>query len=68
MPRTEMISDHEARVTVDGKSFTRTLSKVMMTRKGANGEAIAEMSHRPPGSRHVHPQVVVQYSVMGVST
>jgi predicted TIM-barrel fold metal-dependent hydrolase len=52
MPRTEMIGENEERVTVDGKSFTRILSKVM-TRKGANGETIAEMSHRPPGSRDV---------------
>ena len=27
MPRTEMISENEERVTVDGKSFTRSLPK-----------------------------------------
>jgi predicted TIM-barrel fold metal-dependent hydrolase len=52
MPRTEMISEDEERVTVDGKSFTRPLPKVM-TAKGATGETIAEMSHRPPGARDV---------------
>src|SRR4051794_19803279 len=40
MPRTEMISDTEERVTVDGKSFTRALPKIM-TAKGATGETIA---------------------------
>ena len=29
MPRTERISDNEERVTVDGKSFTRPLPKIM---------------------------------------
>lgn len=50
MPRTEMISDDEELVTVDGKSFTRMVPK-LMTAKGATGETIVEMSHRPPGSR-----------------
>ncbi|CAB4365604.1 MAG: amidohydrolase family protein [Actinobacteria bacterium] len=50
MPRTEMISDSEELVTVDGKSFTRKVPKIM-TAKGATGESIVEMSHRPPGSR-----------------
>jgi predicted TIM-barrel fold metal-dependent hydrolase len=52
MPRTERISDHEERVTVDGKSFTRELPKIL-TAKGATGETIAEMSFRPPGARDV---------------
>lgn len=52
MPRTERISDHEERVTVDGKSFTRDLPKIM-TAKGATGETIEQMSHRPPGARDV---------------
>ena len=52
MPRTERIADTEERVTVDGKSFTRKLPKIM-TAKGATGETIAEMSHRPPGARDV---------------
>jgi predicted TIM-barrel fold metal-dependent hydrolase len=50
MPRTEMIADDEERVTVDGKSFTRKLPKLFIS-KGATGETIVEMSHRPPGSR-----------------
>lgn len=50
MPRTERISDSEERVTVDGKSFTRPLPKIM-TVKGSTGETIAEISARPPGAR-----------------
>ena len=50
MPQTEMISETEERVTVDGKSFTRVVPKIF-TAKGATGETIAEMSSRPPGSR-----------------
>jgi predicted TIM-barrel fold metal-dependent hydrolase len=57
MPRTEMVSDNEERVTVDGRSFTRTLPKVM-TAKGATGETIAEMSHRPPGARDVRQRLL----------
>jgi predicted TIM-barrel fold metal-dependent hydrolase len=56
MPRTEMISDTEERVTVDGKSFTRAVPKIF-TAKGSTGETIAEMSHRPPGSRDVHQRL-----------
>jgi predicted TIM-barrel fold metal-dependent hydrolase len=52
MPWIEMIADDEERVHVDGKSFTRPLPKIM-TAKGATGETIAEMSHRPPGARDV---------------
>jgi predicted TIM-barrel fold metal-dependent hydrolase len=53
MPRTEMIAEDEELVTVDGKSFTRKVPKVF-TSKGSTGETIAEMSHRPPGSRDVN--------------
>ncbi len=53
MPRTSMIGDDEELVEVDGKSFTRKLPKIM-TAKGATGETIIEMSHRPPGSRDVN--------------
>ena len=53
MPRTERISENEERVTVDGKSFVRALPK-LLTAKSATGETIAELSHRPPGSRHVN--------------
>ena len=40
MPRTEMISETEERVTVDGKSFTRRVPKIA-TAKGATGETRA---------------------------
>jgi predicted TIM-barrel fold metal-dependent hydrolase len=53
MPRTRMISDEEELVEVDGKSFTRRIPKIM-TAKGETGETIAEMSHRPPGSRDLN--------------
>jgi predicted TIM-barrel fold metal-dependent hydrolase len=52
MPRTERLSETEERVTVDGKSFTRPLPKIL-TAKGATGETIAELSHRPPGARDI---------------
>ena len=52
MPRVERISDDEERVHVDGKSFVRTLPKIMKA-KGATGHTIAELSHRPPGSRDI---------------
>jgi predicted TIM-barrel fold metal-dependent hydrolase len=52
MPRTRMISEDEELVEVDGKSFTRRLPKTMVA-KGATGETIVEMAHRPPGSRDV---------------
>ncbi len=52
MPRTRMISEDEELVEVDGKSFTRNVPRIM-TVKGATGETIVEMSHRPPGSRDV---------------
>ena len=48
MPRTELVGENEELVTVDGKSFRRQLPKIV-TAKGATGETIAEMSHRPPG-------------------
>jgi predicted TIM-barrel fold metal-dependent hydrolase len=52
MPRTERLSETEERVTVDGKSFTRALPKIEVA-KGASGETIMEMSHRPPGARDI---------------
>jgi predicted TIM-barrel fold metal-dependent hydrolase len=52
MPRTQMIGDAEELVEVDGKRFTRPVPKIF-TAKGATGETIAEMSHRPPGARDV---------------
>lgn len=52
MPKTRMISEDVEVVEVDGKRFTRKLPKVMSA-KGATGETIAQMSHRPPGSRDV---------------
>jgi predicted TIM-barrel fold metal-dependent hydrolase len=56
MPRSEKISDDEEIVHVDGRSFRRPLPKVM-TKKGASGETIEEMSHRPPGARDVHARL-----------
>jgi predicted TIM-barrel fold metal-dependent hydrolase len=56
MPRTEMISESEERVTVDGKSFTRRVPRIA-TAKGATGETIVEMSHRPPGARDVRKRL-----------
>ncbi|MCB0997253.1 MAG: amidohydrolase [Acidimicrobiales bacterium] len=53
MPRVEAISDTEERVHVDGRSFTRQIPKIMLA-KGRTGETIAELSHRPPGSRDLH--------------
>ena len=53
MPQTEMLSDTEERVTVDGKSFTRPVPK-MMTAKGTTGETIGQLSQRPPGSRDIN--------------
>ena len=52
MPRTELIGEGEERVTVDGKSFTRSIPRIA-TARGATGETIVEMSHRPPGARDV---------------
>jgi hypothetical protein len=52
MPRTEKISDHEERVTVDGRSFTRAIPKIMRA-KGSTGETIAQLEFRPAGSRDV---------------
>jgi len=53
MPQTEMISETEERVTVDGKTFTRAVPKIM-TAKGSTGETISELSARPPGSRDIN--------------
>ena len=53
MPRTEMISDSQELVTVDGKSFTRKVPK-LFTAKGSTGETISELSQRPPGSRDIN--------------
>jgi predicted TIM-barrel fold metal-dependent hydrolase len=56
MPWTEQIADDEERVHVDGRSFTRKLPKIM-TAKGATGETIADLSHRPPGARDVRKRL-----------
>jgi predicted TIM-barrel fold metal-dependent hydrolase len=56
MPRAEMIGEDEERVTVDGKSFTRKLPKVM-TARGETGETITELSSRPPGARDVRKRL-----------
>jgi predicted TIM-barrel fold metal-dependent hydrolase len=57
MPRTELVGDDEEIVHVDGRSFRRKLPK-LMTKKGATGETIEEMSHRPPGARDVQARLV----------
>jgi predicted TIM-barrel fold metal-dependent hydrolase len=57
MPRTERVGEDEEIVHVDGRSFRRKLPK-LMTKKGATGETIAEMAHRPPGARDVHARLV----------
>ena len=56
MPRIEQINDDEERVHVDGKSFVRPLPKIMKV-KGSTGLTIAELSHRPPGSRDIHARL-----------
>ena len=50
MPRSEKVDDNEEIVHVDGKSFRRQLPKVV-TKKGADGQTIGELSVRPPGAR-----------------
>jgi hypothetical protein len=57
MPRIERINEDEERVHVDGKSFVRALPKIMKA-KGSTGLTIAELSHRPPGSRDIHARLV----------
>ena len=57
MPKTVRISEREEMVTVDGKSFTRPLPKIM-TKKGSTGETISEISQRPPGSRDLKLRLV----------
>ncbi len=57
MPRREQLSDTEERITVDGKSFDRKIPKIMLA-KGETGETIAELSHRPPGSRDLAARLV----------
>jgi predicted TIM-barrel fold metal-dependent hydrolase len=52
MPWTELIADGMERIHVDGTSFERKLPKIAVV-KGATGETIAEMSHRPPGARDI---------------
>ncbi len=56
MPRSERVGDDEEIVHIDGQSFRRRLPKIM-TRKGADGLTIAELSSRPPGSRDVRARL-----------
>jgi len=49
MPRSEKVSDTEEVVHVDGKSFRRDLPKIL-TKKGADGKTISELSVRAPGA------------------
>ena len=57
MPRSERVGDDEEIVHIDGQSFHRKLPKIM-TRKGADGLTIAELSSRPPGSRDVRARLL----------
>lgn len=52
MPRSERVGDDEEMVHIDGASFRRKLPRIM-TRKGADGLTITELSSRPPGSRDI---------------
>jgi predicted TIM-barrel fold metal-dependent hydrolase len=52
MPRSERIADDEEIIHVDGKSFRRPLPKIF-TKRGEDGNTIAELSSRPPGARDV---------------
>ena len=56
MPRSEKISDDEEIVHVDGESFHRKLPAIM-TKRGADGLTIAELSVRPPGARDMRERV-----------
>jgi hypothetical protein len=49
MPRSEKIADDEEIVHVDGESFHRKLP-AMMTKRGADGLTIAELSARHAGA------------------
>ncbi len=57
MPRAERVGDDEEIVHVDGQSFQRKLPKIM-TRKGADGLTIAELSARPPGARDIRSRLL----------
>jgi len=56
MPRSEKISEDEEIVHVDGESFHRKLPAVM-TKRGADGLTIAELSVRPPGARNMRDRL-----------
>jgi predicted TIM-barrel fold metal-dependent hydrolase len=56
LPRSERVGDDEEIVHIDGESFRRRLPKIM-TKKGAGGLTITELSARPPGSRDVRARV-----------
>jgi predicted TIM-barrel fold metal-dependent hydrolase len=51
MPRSEMISDDEEMIHVDGQSFRRRLPKVATKKDKETGLSIAELVMRPPGAR-----------------
>jgi len=50
MPKSEKINEDEELITVDGKSFTWRLPKVMKPREDGK-PSMMEISHRPPGAR-----------------
>src|SRR3954447_23582857 len=61
MPRSEKISDDEEIVHVDGDSFHRKLP-AMMTKRGADGMTIAQLSFRPPGARDIRARLQDLYA------
>lgn len=56
MPRSEKVSDDEEIVHVDGESFHRKMPAIM-TKRGADGFTIAELSVRPPGARDMRERL-----------
>jgi len=56
MPWSEKVGDNEEIVHVDGQSFRRSLPK-LMSKKGADGLNIVELSSRPAGSRDVRARI-----------
>jgi predicted TIM-barrel fold metal-dependent hydrolase len=56
MPRSEKVGEDEEIVHIDGESFRRRLPKVI-TKKGADGLTITELSSRPPGSRDIRARL-----------
>jgi predicted TIM-barrel fold metal-dependent hydrolase len=56
MPRSERVGEDEEVIHVDGKSFRRKLPRIL-TKRGDDGNTIAELSTRPPGARDVQERL-----------